>query len=447
MSGAVLAPRDEPAGQSPPAKPPAGWPESPPDAVVAPSRPPAAARPPSGRAGSADSGTNRGRRSQLVRDPGDRDGLPYEYNDGTAWLRTGFTRHGWAIVAGLVFGWTGAWLILWGAAVGIVLGILVAVGLILSSGVAHDLLNLNTGQAITFIGVLTGAALGLAGGALAVIDLFFLNRPFESIISIGIGFIITIIIVVLQASYERFGLRLRGYRRLSRGEVRRIAPLIKVVADALDLPSLPRLAMADTPIPNAWTHMRTIVLTTGLLQTLDDGELQAVLAHELHHWAKGDSVGLHAVTAAAWPIALTYTIGMWLAGQNPKAQEAGMSPPRSFLALIGWLFAWPAFLITKYVIVPVTATSQRRYEYEADAAAARIGLAGSLATALTKLSAFESGRTSWEEAMQATHPPVELRIEALQPAAPDDWQYQEEELLGPTGREVRRLFFGLRPRR
>lgn len=41
--------------------------------------------------------------------------------------------------------------------------------------------------------------------------------------------------------------------------------------------------------------------------------------------------------------------------------------------------------------------------------------------------------------MAATHPPVELRLEALQAALPDDWEYQEEELRGPSKTEIRRL--------
>ena len=385
--------------------------------------------------------------SELIRDPANRDGLPYEYRDGTEWLRTGFTRHTAGIVAALIFGWTGAWLIFWGAAAGMVMGILLVLGVLASSGLAHDLLNINTGQSVTFVGVIVGAALGIAGGTLAVVDVLFVNRQIDSVISVVVGFVVTVLVVVVQAAYERFGLRLRGYRRLTRDEVKRIAPLVKSVADAMSLPALPRFAIADTPLPNAWTHMRTIVLTSGLLQILDDDELAAILAHEFHHWRRGDSVGLHAITVAAWPLVLTYTIGMAFIGKRPEEGQDQPVMSRGFLSLFGWLIAWPAWLITKFIIVPTTASTQRRYEYEADAAAAGIGLAGALATALSKLGAFESGRTSWEEAMKATHPPVALRIDALQPAAPDDWQYKEEELRGPTGREFHRLFFGLRPRK
>ena len=41
--------------------------------------------------------------------------------------------------------------------------------------------------------------------------------------------------------------------------------------------------------------------------------------------------------------------------------------------------------------------------------------------------------------MAATHPPTELRLEALEPPKPDDYEYQEDELRAPTGEEVSRL--------
>lgn len=92
----------------------------------------------------------------------------------------------------------------------------------------------------------------------------------------------------------------------------------------------------------------------------------------------------------------------------------------------------------------MTAGTQGGYEYEADAAAARIGLATSLSLALRKMGAFEGGRTGWEQTMAATHPPTELRLEALQQPRPDDFEYQEGGLSMPRWKENRRFLFGLR---
>src|SRR5262249_38400713 len=92
------------------------------------------------------------------------------------------------------------------------------------------------------------------------------------------------------------------------------------------------------------------------------------------------------------------------------------------------------------------ATDQRDYEYQADRAAADIGLGDDLISALKKMTAFEGGRTGWEQALAATHPPTELRIEALQQPKPDDAEYQEDRLRGPTWKEFKRIATGWRRR-
>lgn len=373
----------------------------------------------------------------------DRAGVPARYDDGVQWLGNGLRRQGWASFLGLIFGWTGTWLALWGSVVGFIVGIFIALGVITSTSAGSDLFNLGAGNAVTFVGVLTGGVFGIAGGFLTVLKVLYVDHPVQLVGALVSGAIITAVIVVVTAAYERLGLRIRGYRRLSNDEVRRIAPLVKDVADAMDLPALPRFAMHDVVIPNAWSQMRTIVITKGLLQSLDDGELRAILAHELQHWQSGDSVALHFVWAATFPAVLLYNFGTWLAGSWPTGGQVARAA-RTVLSILGWLIAWPSWVLIRLVLVPVVSLHQRAYEYEADQAAARIGLASELVSALRKLTAFEGGRTGWEAALSATHPPTELRIERLQPPRPDDWEYQEHELHGPSWQEFRRIFGGLR---
>ncbi len=379
--------------------------------------------------------------------PAGIDGVPAVYDDGVEWLRNGVKRHPWSILVALAFGWTGIWLALWGAAIGIVIGVFVALGVVNTTALGRDVSNLGGGQAITILSILGGGFFGAIGGFVEVLRYVLASTPWEAIVAIASGALVATLITVAMATFERLGLRIRGYRRLSRDEVRRVAPLVREVAEAMELDGLPRFAMADMVIPNAWTHMRTIVITTGLLQTLDDAELRAVLAHELQHWRSGDAVGLHIVWAAAWPIAVTYNIGMLIAGQR---QGMGVGPPgrfRGIMVLLGWIIAWPAWVILTIVIAPTVAVSQRRYEYSADAAAGSLGYAAAMISALGKMGAFEGGRTGWEQAMTATHPPTELRIEALQPPKPDDTEYQEEELRGPGWQEITRILRSVVPRR
>ena len=371
------------------------------------------------------------------------DGIPPEYDDGRQWLQNGIRRHPKGALVALFFAWTGFWLALWGAAIGAILGVMIALGAVNNPAIANSLLGISVGQAVTPLAMVSGFVLGIVGGFVVVLGWVIFNHPLQWIVGMISGLILAIIIMVTMAAFERLTLRLRGYRRLSRDEVRRVAPLVKDVAEGMNLDGLPRFVMADLVLPNAWSHMRTIVLTTGLLQSLDDGELRAILAHELHHWRTGDSVGLRMVWSCAWPIALSYNIGLFLAGTGPRQTRR----PGQILILIGWTIAWPAWVILKFAIVPLTASTQRRYEYEADAAAGKLGYGAQISTALRKMSAFESGRTGWEQAMAATHPPTELRIEALQPPKPDDAMYQEAELRGPSGAELKRFLKPLIPRR
>jgi len=85
----------------------------------------------------------------------------------------------------------------------------------------------------------------------------------------------------------------------------------------------------------------------------------------------------------------------------------------TFLGFLGWIILWPSWLLTRFVIVPMTNTESRTAEYEADAGAAAAGLGGGLQRALERLSVLEIPRNAWDAAITSTHPPIELRIDAL----------------------------------
>jgi Zn-dependent protease with chaperone function len=360
------------------------------------------------------------------------------------WLVSGLRQSRWPSLIGVVLGWTGAWLALWGAIIGLIVGVLVGFGLFASNSISTHLFNLGLGQSSSAVSAIVGGLIGIPLGFLAVINFLFLDHPLQAVLEVISGALVSVVIVVIAACFERANLRLRGYRRLSQDEVRQLAPLVKDVAEAMDLPALPRFAIDDTVIPNAYAHMRTVVVTKGLLQTLNDGEIRAILAHELQHWQAGDPVAMEFVWAASLPAVLLYKAGIWMTrGRVAVGFSKGQLVQR-LAAMVGWFVAWPAFILIRWFLIPVLRVSNRRWEYQADQAAASIGLGPELISALQKLSAFESDRTGWEYALSATHPPTELRVEALQQARPDDWEYQEEELNGPSWAEIRRIFGGLR---
>ena len=86
---------------------------------------------------------------------------------------------------------------------------------------------------------------------------------------------------------DKIALLSMGARVVSPQDSPRLHALIERLCIQANLPK-PRVAIADTPMPNAFAIGRspktaTVCATTGILDLLDDGELEAVLGHELTH--------------------------------------------------------------------------------------------------------------------------------------------------------------------
>lgn len=73
----------------------------------------------------------------------------------------------------------------------------------------------------------------------------------------------------------------------------------------------------------------------------------------------------------------------------------------------------PAWLFVRFVVAALTARQARQAEY--DAAAGAAGYGPGLIWALTQLAVWEPPRTGWEDVITGPHPPIQLRIDALQP--------------------------------
>ncbi len=349
----------------------------------------------------------------------------------------GLASQPWAVAFALLAAWTGLIVALWAAFFGFFLGILIAVGAIAANSVSRDLFNAGAGQAVGAVGIVTGALVGAGGSFVAVYTDVLFSKPWYVIGSVASGFLLGLLIFAIVSALEGDYLRyVRGYRHLVREESRRVAPLLSVVGDRMNLSDTPKLAIANTPIPSAWTHTRHIVLSRGLLDTLTDDELMAVLAHELHHWNRGHAVGLTLVSACGWPIIALYNFAAFLGGYRLE-EEGGVKVRTNFGSIIIWFIFWPAWVLARLIIGPAAAARTRLHEFEADAATKAIGLGPPLAKALTKLSAFEGGRTGWEAVTSAAHPPTAVRLDRLQPKRADDDDYVDAPLGGITPERVK----------
>ena len=180
--------------------------------------------------------------------------------------------------------------------------------------------------------------------------------------------------------------------------------------------SSPRVAVAATVGPNALAvglrqRGSTIILTQGLLDLLDERELEAVIAHEIAHLAHRDAAVMTAVSAPR-------VLGEVVVG------EAGSSVG------VLWLVAWPLGLIPLGIGTALTLTVSRYREFSADRGSAMLtGAPEELMSALVKLAGHaadiphEDLRAANAFCIVSTgahrfsalsdHPPVEKRLEAL----------------------------------
>jgi Zn-dependent protease with chaperone function len=160
---------------------------------------------------------------------------------------------------------------------------------------------------------------------------------------------------------------------------------------------------------NAHAGIHTIVVNRGLLEQLDyDRDATAgVIAHELVHWRDGDAIAMAWARGVALPLYLLYELAT-------RMLRATRWRPVQFSIRI---LLWPVLVTVHYGVIPIQAGVWRRAEYRADAIAAAAGYGSGLRTALTYMRrSFDGSRSGWDAAICATHPPNELRLEALEEA-------------------------------
>lgn len=165
------------------------------------------------------------------------------------------------------------------------------------------------------------------------------------------------------------------------------APQLHGIIDRLcalaDMPK-PRVAVADTPVPNAFATGRNqqhavVCVTTGLMQRLDESEAEAVLAHELSHIAHRDVAvmtiaGFLGIVAG---LAIRFAYYSSLFGRG-RRDEGGVPVVLVVIVASAVVYAI-SFLLTR--------TLSRYRELSADRAAAVLtGRPSTLAAALTKVS-------------------------------------------------------------
>jgi STE24 endopeptidase len=160
---------------------------------------------------------------------------------------------------------------------------------------------------------------------------------------------------------------------------------------------------------------KRVVFFDTLLARLAPGEIEAVLAHELGHFAHRHVLKRMAAVFA-FSLAGFALLG-WLARQSAFYAGLGVAPnldaPNDALALLLFTLALPPFA---FFVAPVAALWSRRHEFEADAYACAQADGRALARALLKLHE-DNAATLTPDPLYVrfyySHPPAAERLAAL----------------------------------
>jgi len=156
---------------------------------------------------------------------------------------------------------------------------------------------------------------------------------------------------------------------------------------------------------------KRIVFFDTLLKSLNDDEVEAVLAHEVGHFKRKHLKKRLAV------IALFSLMGLallgWLMQQTWFYHGLGVTTPSTYIALILFSIAAPIFT---FFLSPLAAWFSRKHEFEADAFAAQETNAQALIQALVKLFKENASTLTPDplySAFHDSHPPAPVRIARL----------------------------------
>ncbi len=236
---------------------------------------------------------------------------------------------------------------------------------------------------------------------------------------------------------DRAALKALDARVISTQEWKALHGTVERLCVLANMPK-PAIAISHRQYPNAFAVGRspshsTLCVTTGLLSTLDDDELETVLAHELAHIAHRDVV---VMTGAASFRLLFEALGRVVDGNNVETPADRGRPRLRLWMIVFW------FYVLIYLISGLLGSTLSRYrELSADRSAAYLtGNPSALASALTKLSGPNASipdrdlrdvgsvgemmivpvrQVGGLRSIFKTHPPVSDRLDVLGAVAAD----------------------------
>jgi heat shock protein HtpX len=262
-----------------------------------------------------------------------------------------------------------------------------------------------------------------------------------SVLKVGVAPMILIVggLAIFQYyTSDKLALAAAGAKVVSREEAPALHDMVERFGARADLRK-PKVAMMDTPVPNAFATGRSpkhaaVCVTTGLWERLEPKEIEGVLAHELSHIANRDVLIMTVASFFAMLAALLTRFGLYAnlfgggfgGGGNNRNNNNG--PPI-------WLIVMVVSILVYAISYILIRTISRYREYAADRGSALItGAPEYLMSALQKISSqmtlIPNRDLRAVEGMSALfiispkiksafgelfmdHPPIEKRLAAL----------------------------------
>src|SRR5690348_1180912 len=230
---------------------------------------------------------------------------------------------------------------------------------------------------------------------------------------------------------DKLALKMYRAQPVTREQLPRAYAVVERMTQRIGIP-MPKIYVIPTESPNAFATGRnpehaSVAVTHGILNLLNDEELEGVLAHELGHVKNRDILTSSVAATLAGAITLLARMGFWASmfggyGGGSRDERGG-----------GGLGALFMLILAPIAAMLIQLAVSRAREYEADATGAHItGNPYALASALEKLDAYSKRMPLPASPTNAhlfivapmlsardlaglfsTHPPIPKRIERL----------------------------------
>jgi heat shock protein HtpX len=212
---------------------------------------------------------------------------------------------------------------------------------------------------------------------------------------------------------------------VTREQLPRAYEVVERLTQKIGIP-MPKLYVIPTDSPNAFATGRnpkhaSVAMTQGILQLLNDEELEGVLAHELGHVNNRDILISSVAATIAGAVTFLSRFGFFFGGGGDRDDRRG-----------GGIGALLMLILAPFAAMLIQLWVSRTREYQADATGAHFtGNPYALASALSKLDAYSkrvpmaaTPSTAHLFIIQpllgmnfgnlfSTHPPIAKRIERL----------------------------------